>query len=46
MDGNLMINFTIFSFFGIEVTLGKVLLFALTLGAWVMGYFLLLEKHT
>lgn len=44
MDGNALINFTIFSFFGIEVTLGNVLLFALTLGAWVAGYFLLLEK--
>lgn len=44
MDGNALNNFTIFSFFGIEVTLGNVLLFALTLGAWVAGYFLLLEK--
>ncbi len=44
MDGNPFINFVLFSVVGIDITLGNILLFVLVLSAWLVGYFVILEK--
>ncbi|MDP4712393.1 MAG: mechanosensitive ion channel [Saprospiraceae bacterium] len=44
MEDNPFINFVLFSVVGVDITLGNILLFALVLGAWFAGYFVILEK--
>jgi small-conductance mechanosensitive channel len=44
MEDNPFINFVLFSVVGVDITLGNILLFALVLGVWFAGYFLILEK--
>ena len=44
MEDNPFINFVLFSVVGVDITLGNILLFALVLGVWFAGYFVILEK--
>lgn len=44
MDGNEMLNIVLFSVLGMEITLGNLVFFVLSLSIWLLGYFWLLER--